>query len=168
MHTNGDEAVLEIETLLDRKEYSAALEASSSAIKHFPDRAELYYHRAQARVLTDPRSPDYCGAIEDVAEASRLNPDEPAFRFFSGLWCFEIGNWLEAAEGLAEALQLEEALGSTYYASSARLLRALALQQLGDRNGAVREASFIPSGTSFYARSRLWTGSDIVGADRDH
>ncbi|MBN2193847.1 MAG: hypothetical protein JW751_13615 [Polyangiaceae bacterium] len=156
------EALGEIRRLLDGRSYEEAIVASTSALDRFPGHGRLYYSRAQAKLLAGRKSPDFVAAIEDVSRAIELSPEEPTCRFFRGVWYFELGNWNQAAEDLSEAVVLEEALGSEYYIESARLLRALALRQLGDARRAEEEVARCRPSATFYARGRLWRAADVV------
>lgn len=163
---SGDEAAAQeasrrIRRLLDSRAYEDAVAACSEAVERYPDQGRFYYSRAQAKLLSGGRNPDFTAAIEDVSRAIELSPEEPTGRFFRGIWSLELGDWSRAAEDLAEAVALEEVVGSNYYVDSARLLRALALRELGDANRAKAEVAKCHPSASFYARRRLWKVGDI-------
>lgn len=157
----AEEAAREIRKLLDARSYESAIAACTGALRRFPDQGRLYFSRAQAKLLLGGRSPDFRGAIEDASRAIELSPEEPACRFFRGVWLLELGEWHHAAEDLGEAVALEENLGSEYYLESARLLRALSFRELGDVARANKEVAKCRPNASFYARRRLWRASDI-------
>jgi tetratricopeptide (TPR) repeat protein len=143
----------QVEELSSNGRRLEVVERCTRLLEQFPDEGRLYFHRAHARnVLRDT-----IAALDDMTRAAERMPDEPAAAFFCGLWCLETGGYANGVSALARALELEERLGSTYYATSARFLGALAHAFLGEFDVAEAAIRVLPENAEFYAAGKLWT-----------
>jgi tetratricopeptide (TPR) repeat protein len=130
------------------------ISACTDVLNRFPEAFELYYFRAQARAARRDRD----GAIEDLGQAMRRNPKEPALFYFRGLWRLDAGEHSDAASDFQEAIALEEEMQSSYNVESARMARAVALMLLGRFSESELECSKIRPGAKSYLLGRMSRG----------
>jgi tetratricopeptide (TPR) repeat protein len=126
-------------------------------VTEYPGRFEPYFRRALSRHSMGDRS----GALTDLSEAIALNPDEPASLFFRGRWQIEAGAYADGIEDLRRAILADEALGSAYYAESARISLAIAYFLAGRFGQCELACKSVSANARTYLAGRLWTIADL-------
>ena len=159
-----DAALNQIERLIQQSREADILAICDELLVRFPDRFELYYHRAQARAVLG----DSVGALRDISTAIVLQPGEPALFFFRGTWLINEGELVKGIADLAETLNLETKLGLAYYSQSARLTRAVAYLLLREFERALEDSLAVKPDASGYVRDRVWTARNIAELAKDH
>jgi tetratricopeptide (TPR) repeat protein len=126
-------------------------------IQQFPEDFEPYFRRAHAHW----RLGDGSAAIQDLTDAIRLRPDEPALYYFRGLWSIEMGAPSQGTADLGEAIALDRKLGSTYYADCAPLDQAIGYLMLGQFELAKTAVDAMPREMKSYVAGQLWTCAKV-------
>jgi tetratricopeptide (TPR) repeat protein len=140
----------------DRK-YSEVVAACTEATIRFPDEAQFYYRRAQAKLgLGDANA-----AIRDLDEAILRNSAEPTLFYFRGLWSIDTGCYVRAVADLEYAVMLDAAAGSEYYTEPAQLACAVANLHLGHFSAALACISEKALETSSFVAGGVWTVAKI-------
>ena len=96
------------------KDYKAAIDYFSEAIKLDPSSAETYYNRGNAKANLDDKS-SYKSAIEDYSWAINLNDKFAAAYYNRGILNRSLGNSKEAIEDFNKAIELNYNLEEAYY-----------------------------------------------------
>jgi tetratricopeptide (TPR) repeat protein len=130
-----------------------AIARCSELISEFPARFEPYFYRALSRHSQG----DLSGALADLTEAIALNPEEPGSLFFRGRWRIEAKAYPEGISDLRRAIVADEALGSAYYADSARLSVAVAYFLAKDFSQSELACEGIPANAATYLAGRRWS-----------
>jgi hypothetical protein len=107
---------------------------------------------------------DKPAAIAALSTGIALQPEEPALFYFRGLWQLDAGHLSDAKRDLSTAIELEGALGSSYYLRSARFARAIASLGQGDFNQALIDCRVLDRNMRTFVAGRLWTVEDILNA----
>ena len=81
---------------------------------------------------------DLRGALREFQNSLKSAPNNAGAHFMAGVTHFEVGEWAAAAEELQAALQLKSG-GMEIDEAAAHSYRGLALDNLGDKQGALRE-----------------------------
>lgn len=152
---NGEvaKAMAEVKGLTSARRHDEARALCTATLERFPDHADVYFRRGMIQnILKETQA-----AIADVSRAIELRSDEPAYRFFRGLWRLELGLNDDAIVDLSEAVRLEEALSSSYYVDSARLALAIAWVRNGDADRALSSISGLPDDAGVYVAKRHWS-----------
>jgi len=97
----------------------------------------------------------------DLTEAIALNAGEPASLFFRGRWQIEAGAYAQGISDLRRAILADEALGSAYYADSARLSVAVACFLAKDFEQSELACAGLSPGAATYLAGRRWTIKDL-------
>jgi len=126
-------------------------------VAEFPGHSEPYFYRALSKRSLGDRS----GAIADLTEAIALNAAEPGSLFFRGRWQIEGGAYAAGISDLREAILADEALGSTYYADSARLSVAVAYFMNKDFAQSELASAGLSASAGTYLAGRYWTIGDL-------
>jgi tetratricopeptide (TPR) repeat protein len=153
----ADSALAEVKRLASLKQHAAALTKCSEIILRYPEHFEAYFRRAHVHIAMD----NLREALEDLTRAITLNPKEPAFFFFSGLWLIKASRYEAAANAFSEAICLEQALDSSYYVDTARLGRAIAYFLANDLIRASTTLRDVSADSSVFAAGRLWTRTSL-------
>lgn len=134
-----------------------AIALCSDLVSEFPGRSEPYFYRALAKHSLGDRS----GALADLTDAIALKPEEPASFFFRGRWQIEAGRYAEGISDLRRAIVADEALGSTYYADSARFSVAVAYFLSKEFRQSELACEGVPANAGTYLAGRRWTLADL-------
>lgn len=116
----------EIGTLVNAENYNIALDKCYTALKKYPDEADLYYWIASIK----SNMGDEKGAITDYDKAISLNPDDPGIYVMRGISKSNLGDNTGAIEDYNHALKINP------HDSSAYSMRACSKIALGDLTGA--------------------------------
>lgn len=98
---------LEAKRLIEEESFKNAENRYDDAIALMPLKAELFYERAQLRILNK----NYEGALMDFSQAVRLDPENISYRSRRGLYWFQLGDNEEALKDLNRAIRLAEEKG---------------------------------------------------------
>ena len=143
--------------LSDSERWPEALRALDALAVEHPAHAEIYFRRALAKdALRDRES-----AIADLDIAIGLEPTEPAFLCFRGRFLIEAARCADGIADMDRTIIADLALGSEYYASSARLIRAVAHLLAGDVTSARKACFGLPRNSTTFIAGRLWEVAEV-------
>ena len=152
-----DDALPDFQPLFDAGRYADVIEACDTALAVGSAEFRLHYHKAHAKWLLGEEQ----AAIDEMSRALNLRPDEPALRYFRGLWLLERADYRSAIPDLVQARLLDERLNSEYYSNSAAFLLIIAHLYCGEFEHAARERESLPRPIKTFALGRLWTTADV-------
>jgi tetratricopeptide (TPR) repeat protein len=147
----------QLEQLARDRKPEQVVELATALIAEHPRAIELYHRRAHSRYALG----DLDGALRDLTEASTIEPAEPAFYFFKGLWAMDSGAHTTAIADLGEAIERDSALGSIYYTDSARFVRAVAFLLEGEFSIADRDLRKLKGDVTSFVAGKVWTSAEV-------
>jgi tetratricopeptide (TPR) repeat protein len=153
----ASKALEEVQRLTSLKRHPEALERCSEIIQRYPKLFEAYFRRAHVHVVMG----NVHEGLEDLAHAIKLNPREPALFFFQGLWLLRMKQYNAAVDALSEALHLEQALNSKYYAETAQLAQAVAYLLASDFDHASSAVKNVSEEAGVFVAGKVWTAASI-------
>jgi tetratricopeptide (TPR) repeat protein len=117
----------------------------------------VYVHR---------RMGDLDRALEAASQGLRAVGADPALLFSCARTRLEKGNFSQAMDDLAQLLDVEAELGTTWHQSAAQLLQAVCLTRLGRYADALALCAQLPSDAAFWALGELQTKDGVERAAR--
>ncbi len=120
------QAISEIGTLANNKNYIQALDKCIEALKKYPQEAELYYWSAVIKTRTG----DIKSAIPDFDKAIELNPENSSVYVMRGVAKSDLGDNKGAIDDFDKAISLNPKDTSAY------MMRACVKIEMGDMQGA--------------------------------
>lgn len=151
-----EEALNQLGTLKDGNQFLECIALCEQLILAYPGDARPHYELAWVYARTN----DAQRALSSIDEAINRAPEEPAFRYFAGLWCLESAYWMRAVRYLDSCIALEQKLDDIYYLSEAFLCRAIARLKLEDYELAIQDCNHVDEGATTYI-DRLYNVNDV-------
>jgi tetratricopeptide (TPR) repeat protein len=146
-----------LEQLASDRKREQVVELATTLIAAHPRAIELYHRRAHSRYALG----DVAGALRDLTEAIAVEPTEPAFYFFRGLWAIDSGARATAIADLGEAIERDAALGSIYYTDSARFVRAVVFLLEGDFSSSDQELRKLKGDVTSFVAGKVWSSAQL-------
>lgn len=148
-----DRVLSEISQLADARKYAEALQLAASALGDHSYAPELHRKIAYLKAQTK----DFEGAIDQMSEAVRLNPDDLGQYFNRARWLLRVGQFDNCADDCTRIIEQESSTGGAYYSGSTRLLRAIARLNASNLGGAKDDLAKAPPDAEVWAMGRVQT-----------
>jgi len=145
--------------LAEARHHADAIKLLDGLAAEQPDEFEIYFQRGLAKDGLGERE----SAIADLDLAIGLQPTEPALFYFRGRFRIESSQYAAGIADMDQTIITDLALGSEYYASSARLIRAVAYLLAGDLKRAREACVGLPRDENAFTfiAGRIWEVTDI-------
>ena len=112
-----------VEALLSSRQYHEALEKCADLRARYPRSPSVFWIQASVK----GHLKDFSGAVDDLSEVIKLQPDEPRGYFMRGWDLLQLKRSALAIDDFTEVLRLSKLWESNYYVEAAYFCRAEAL-----------------------------------------